>query len=97
MRATVLDAFSYNYRVALVEDGCFDRSEASHAITLCDMHAKYADVVKTDEVLAYFDTLKDGNVRTADRRSGVIDRRHSLPPPAPSSNIASLNTPVFVL
>ena len=60
VRATVLDAFSNNYRVALVEDGCFDRSEASHAITLCDMNAKYADVVKTDEVLGYFDTLKPG-------------------------------------
>jgi nicotinamidase-related amidase len=60
VRATVLDAFSNNYRVALVEDGCFDRSEASHAITLCDMNAKYADVVKADEVLGYFDTLKQG-------------------------------------
>jgi isochorismate hydrolase len=60
VRATVLDAFSYNYRVALVEDGCFDRSEASHAITLCDMNAKYADVVKTDEVLAYLETVKPG-------------------------------------
>ncbi len=60
VRATVLDAFSYNYRVALVEDGCFDRSEASHAITLCDMNAKYADVVRTNEVLAYFETLEEG-------------------------------------
>ena len=60
VRATVLDAFSNNYRVALVEDGCFDRSEASHAITLCDMNAKYADVVKADEILGYFDTLKEG-------------------------------------
>jgi maleamate amidohydrolase len=60
VRATVLDAFSNNFRVALVEDGCFDRSEASHAITLCDMNAKYADVVKSDEVLGYFDTLEPG-------------------------------------
>jgi nicotinamidase-related amidase len=60
VRATVLDAFSYNFRVALVEDGCFDRSQASHALTLCDMNAKYADVVKTEEVLSYFDTLKEG-------------------------------------
>ena len=60
VRATVLDAFSLNYRVALAEEGCFDRSEASHAINLCDMNAKYADVVKTAEVLAYFDTLPAG-------------------------------------
>ena len=60
VRATVIDAFSLNYRVILAEEGCFDRSEASHAVSLCDMHAKYADVVSTAEVLAYFDTLPTG-------------------------------------
>jgi nicotinamidase-related amidase len=60
VRATVLDAFSLNYRVALAEEGCFDRSEASHAINLCDMNAKYADVVKTSEVLAFLDKLPSG-------------------------------------
>jgi nicotinamidase-related amidase len=59
VRATVVDAFSLNYRVTLAEEGCFDRSEASHAISLCDMHAKYADVVSTAEVLSYFDRLPD--------------------------------------
>jgi maleamate amidohydrolase len=57
VRATVVDAFSLNYRVALAEEGCFDRSEASHAVSLCDMHAKYADVVSTAEIRAYFDRL----------------------------------------
>jgi maleamate amidohydrolase len=57
VRATVLDAFSLNYRVAVAEEGCFDRSQASHAINLCDMNAKYADVVKVAEVLSFFDTL----------------------------------------
>jgi maleamate amidohydrolase len=60
VRATVLDAFSLNYRIALAEEGCFDRSQASHAINLCDMNAKYADVVKTAEVLAFLDTLPQG-------------------------------------
>jgi nicotinamidase-related amidase len=60
VRATVLDAFSLNFRVAVAEEGCFDRSQASHAINLCDMHAKYADVVKTAEVLSYFDMLPNG-------------------------------------
>ena len=46
-----------NYRVILAEEGCFDRSEASHAVSLCDMHAKYADVVSTAEILSYFDQL----------------------------------------
>ena len=57
VRATVVDAFSFNYRVILAEEGCFDRSEASHAVSLCDMHAKYADVIATAEVLSYFDRL----------------------------------------
>jgi maleamate amidohydrolase len=60
VRATVVDAFSLNYRVTLAEEGCFDRSEASHAVSLCDMHAKYADVVPTAEVLSYFDRLPNG-------------------------------------
>jgi hypothetical protein len=33
---------------------------ASHAISLCDMHAKYADVMKVGNVLAYFDTIPAG-------------------------------------
>jgi len=41
----------------LAEKACFDRSEASHAISLCDMHAKYADLMKVDDVLAYLDTI----------------------------------------
>jgi len=57
VRATVLDAFSLNYRISLAEEGCFDRSQASHAINLCDMNAKYADVVKTSEVIEFFDSL----------------------------------------
>ncbi|HEV7328438.1 MAG TPA: isochorismatase family protein [Bosea sp. (in: a-proteobacteria)] len=60
VRATVIDAFSLNYRVIVAEEACFDRSQASHAINLCDMNAKYADVVKTQAVLDYFDGLPAG-------------------------------------
>ena len=60
VRATVVDAFSNNYRVALVEEGCFDRSQASHALSLCDMNAKYADVVTLEETLAYMEALPKG-------------------------------------
>jgi maleamate amidohydrolase len=60
VRATVIDAFSYNYRVAVVEEACFDRSQASHAVSLCDMHAKYADVIHAAEALSYIDGLPDG-------------------------------------
>lgn len=60
VRATVLDAFSQNFRCTVVEDGCFDRSEASHAINLCDMHAKYANVRPSAEVLDYLATVSQG-------------------------------------
>jgi isochorismate hydrolase len=59
VRASVLDAFSLNIRQTIVEEGCFDRSQASHAINLCDMHAKYADVLPATDVLAYISGLKD--------------------------------------
>ena len=57
VRASVLDAFSNNIRVVIAEEACFDRSQASHAINLCDMHAKYADVVPVDEALDYIETI----------------------------------------
>ena len=60
VRATVVDAFNLNDRCTLAEEGCFDRSEASHALSLCDMHAKYADVVPTAEVLEYIASLPQG-------------------------------------
>jgi nicotinamidase-related amidase len=60
VRGSVIDAFSYNYRLQVVEEGCFDRSQASHAINLADMNAKYADVVNIDKALAYIESLPDG-------------------------------------
>ena len=60
VRATVLDAFSLNYRVTVVEDGCFDRAQANHAINLCDMHAKYANVLPSGEVIEHLNGLSQG-------------------------------------
>ena len=60
VRATVIDAFSENYRVSIVEEGCFDRLQVSHAANLCDMHAKYADVVSEKETLAHIRKLPKG-------------------------------------
>jgi maleamate amidohydrolase len=51
VRASVIDAFSNNFHCVIVEDATFDRFEASHAINLFDLHAKYADVVTSDEVI----------------------------------------------
>jgi maleamate amidohydrolase len=58
VRATVVDACSARLRVGLVEDCTFDRTEASHAMSLFDMHAKYADIVNLEETIAYFESVK---------------------------------------
>ena len=60
VRATVIDAFSNNLRVAVVADGCFDRVQVSHAINLCDMHAKYADVIASAEAHDFVGRLRPG-------------------------------------
>jgi nicotinamidase-related amidase len=57
VRATVLDAFSKNYKITLVEECCFDRFESSHAINLFDMQAKYCDLTGLDDVTAYLDSV----------------------------------------
>src|SRR5262249_31498166 len=38
VRATAVDAYSYNFRVAVVEDACSDRFEFSHAASLGFLH-----------------------------------------------------------
>ncbi|MFZ7942253.1 MULTISPECIES: isochorismatase family protein [Bacillaceae] len=58
VRATVIDAFSNNYRVVVPEECAFDRGIASHAINLFDMQQKYADVVPVEEVISELEGLK---------------------------------------
>jgi nicotinamidase-related amidase len=53
VRATVVDAFSYNLNVGVVEEAVFDRGEISHKVNLFDMNAKYADVISLAEAEAY--------------------------------------------
>jgi hypothetical protein len=43
-----------------VEDGVFERSQASHAMSLCDMNAKYADIAGSEQVIAYINGLPKG-------------------------------------
>ena len=51
IRATAVDAFSYNFRTVVPEECVYDRIQASHDVGLFDLDAKYADVVPTDEVI----------------------------------------------
>jgi maleamate amidohydrolase len=60
VRATVVDGFSYTYRMIVVEEATFDRGEASHWINLFDMDMKYADVLKLDDVVDHLSTVDVG-------------------------------------
>lgn len=60
VRASVIDAFSYNFKIGVVEECTFDRGEASHAINLFDMNSKYADVMSITETLSYLATIEKG-------------------------------------
>jgi nicotinamidase-related amidase len=57
VRASVIDAFSYNLKVSVVEECVFDREQASHKINLFDMAMKYADVISLKETLEYIRAL----------------------------------------
>jgi len=57
VRASVVDAQSNRYRVGVVSDCCYDRTQASHWINLFDMHQKYGEVMDADAAMAYFADL----------------------------------------
>ncbi|MCW2762352.1 MAG: hydrolase [Marmoricola sp.] len=57
VRASVVDAFSYNYRVSVPNDAVYDRSPVVHEVNLFDMSQKYADVSSTAQVLAGLEPL----------------------------------------
>lgn len=58
VRATVVDAATHRFKVGVVEDACFDRTESSHWINLFDMDQKYGDVLTTAQALEYFGELR---------------------------------------
>ncbi len=60
VRAAVIDAFSYNYKISVVEECTFDRFESSHAINLFDMNAKYADIIAASEANTYLADVTPG-------------------------------------
>jgi len=60
VRAAVLDAAKYRYRVGVVSDCCYDRTQASHWINLFDMHQKYAEVMDLNSAKDYLESAKSG-------------------------------------
>jgi maleamate amidohydrolase len=55
VRASVVEAASYRYRVIIAEECTYDRHQACRAINLFDMHQKYSDVLPVDEVVEWVD------------------------------------------
>jgi maleamate amidohydrolase len=52
VRATVVDALQYGYRVVVAREAVCDRAPAAHAASLTDIDAKYGDVVGLGEAVA---------------------------------------------
>lgn len=57
VRATVLDAFQYNFHCIVPYECTADRSQISHKVSLFDLHMKYADVTTLDETISYLERL----------------------------------------
>lgn len=76
VRGTVIDGFNYNFRIAVVEDATFDRFESSHAMSLFDIDAKYADVIGSEEAATYLSGVErglyDGKISFGPDRSGAM-------------------------
>lgn len=58
VRATCVDAAALNLKVVVPADAVFDRVAASHAISLFDLDRQYGDVVWSEDVINYLDTLE---------------------------------------
>ena len=52
VRATVVDAMSYNFRTVVATDCVGDRALGPHEASLFDMQQKYADLLGCDEIVA---------------------------------------------
>ncbi|HET7263790.1 MAG TPA: isochorismatase family protein [bacterium] len=60
VQATVIDAFSHNFRVIIPLECVCDRSAVAKKVTLWGIDMKYGDVAPLSEVLAYLESVKDG-------------------------------------
>jgi maleamate amidohydrolase len=57
VRATAIDAFSYNYRVIVPVECVCDRSQMLHKVALFELHMKHADVVSDEVIHKYIESL----------------------------------------
>jgi len=63
VRGTIIDSFSYGYRTIVPEECVGDMEEGPHWDNLRDVERRYADVLKLESVLSYFEKI--GKLETA--------------------------------
>ena len=61
VRATVVEAVSMNFNVAVLSDCVTDRIPASHQASLLDLWMKYADVVPSEDAMSYLSRLESSS------------------------------------
>ncbi len=57
VRASVVDGAAYRFKIGVVEECVYDRTQASHYLNLYDMHNKYADVVTMEYAKSYLQSF----------------------------------------
>jgi maleamate amidohydrolase len=67
VRATGVDTVSYGFIPIVVRDGVGDRHPEPHEANLFDLQSKYADVVDSSEVLAYFEKFGTNEQKAGSR------------------------------
>lgn len=60
VRASIVDGFSYGYRVIVPEPCCGDQEESAHHANLNDVGRRYADVLTFEETVAGIDRIRNG-------------------------------------
>jgi nicotinamidase-related amidase len=65
VRGTVVDGFSYNFRIAVPQECVYDRSLTSHKVNLFDIGQKYADVMPMASLLERLRGIPAGATGTA--------------------------------
>ncbi|GKX34837.1 MAG: N-carbamoylsarcosine amidase [Rhizobiaceae bacterium MnEN-MB40S] len=61
IRASVIDAFSYGFRVMVPEPCVADMDEGPHRDNLRDIGRRYSDILDLEESLAYFEEIRKSN------------------------------------
>ena len=59
VRASIIDAFSYGYRVMVPQDCCGDQAEGPHEANLQDVGKRYADIITAADAIKHFEENAD--------------------------------------